>query len=224
MTAQTSRSGHLHRFYSLVASIVDLVARGARDAGTVGDLLEVVKENPNFAQALNLESAKAAALVVKANRREWKESTATSPFNQDLFPLAVNYDEPIASLVTQGRYDWANPDVTDAHFPTKRKGVVNLSLGRLVHFGRSMGMESVTNELGAMGLRAGETHELLAFGITFPEEQRKYPIVAPGSVWQDPDGYRNVPYLLRHGAGRGLGLRWIGSGWDERCRFLAFPK
>jgi hypothetical protein len=148
---------------------------------------------------------------------------ATPPFTPDSFVLAMNYDEPIESLVLAGRYDYANSDITSLHFPTKRSGAANLA-GRLVHFNRAMSTKEAVKELGEMGLRPGELHELLAFGIRFPEEQRKYPIIGLGSAWQNPHGFRCVPYLDRDGSERSLVLYWLEVDWFDRCRFLAFPK
>lgn len=42
-----------------------------------------------------------------------------------------------------------------------------------------------------------------------------------GSVWQNPNGNRNVPYLDRNGSERHLNLNWIENDWNEICRFAA---
>ena len=42
-----------------------------------------------------------------------------------------------------------------------------------------------------------------------------------GSVWQNPNGNRNVPYLNRNGSERNLNLNWIESDWNVLCRFAA---
>ena len=42
-----------------------------------------------------------------------------------------------------------------------------------------------------------------------------------GSVWQNPNGHRNVPYLNRNGSKRNLNLNWVEDDWDAVCRFAA---
>jgi hypothetical protein len=54
----------------------------------------------------------------------------------------------------------------------------------------------------------------------YPEEQRKFPVVALGSV-AEVRGERNVPDLYRRGAERDLNLSWLDGDWIGSCRFLA---
>ena len=42
-----------------------------------------------------------------------------------------------------------------------------------------------------------------------------------GSVWQNPNGNRNVPYLNRNGSERNLHLNWVDNRWNDNCRFAA---
>lgn len=42
-----------------------------------------------------------------------------------------------------------------------------------------------------------------------------------GSVWQNRNGNRNVPYLNRNGSKRNLNLNWIDNDWNENYRFAA---
>lgn len=41
------------------------------------------------------------------------------------------------------------------------------------------------------------------------------------SVWQHPNGNRNVAYLDNWNAKRNLNLNWIENDWNEHCRFVA---
>ncbi|MBU4315415.1 hypothetical protein KJ673_03345, partial [Patescibacteria group bacterium] len=73
-------------------------------------------------------------------------------------------------------------------------------------------------------LRPGKIEELLAFGATYPEVQRQFPIICLGSSWVDRGGRRHAPFLSGYGSGRELRLGWCGSVWDGYCRFLAVRK
>ena len=149
-----------------------------------------------------------------------------NPFQKkadNVFKVTVNYDLSVEFLVANGKYSWVNNDITSKNFPTTRKGEVTLSL-ELVHLNQVLTSEEVLKELDKRGLRPAELHELLSFGAQYPEEQRKYPIVALGSVWQHWHDYRYVPYLRWLGGGRVLSLGWIGRRWGEGCRFVAVSK
>jgi len=141
-------------------------------------------------------------------------------FKEGIFPTKVNYDLSVESLVANGKYDWKNNDITSKSFPTTRQGVVALNL-ELVHLNQVIISEEVLKELGKRGLRPAELHELLSFGIQYPNEQGKYPIVALGSVWRGWGGLGFVSCLGGDGDGRFLGLDYFGLGWFEVCRFLA---
>src|SRR3989344_3384441 len=116
-------------------------------------------------------------------------------------------------MIANGKYDYANSDITSGNFPMTGNGKQE-AVVELVHFGRDMASEAVLKEFEARGLRAATLPELLAFGATYPEKQREFPIVALGSVWQSRSGDRYVPDLDRHGSRRRLNLNWHGSRWS----------
>jgi hypothetical protein len=132
--------------------------------------------------------------------------------------LPVNYDFSLPEMIAAGRYDWANSDITAKRFPTAETGTKEIVV-EVAHFGCNMSSEDVVKELAKRGLRPANLAELLAYGAAYPEEQRKYPIVALGSVAR-VFGWRGVPYLFEVGSERRLSLDWWGGGWGGRYRFL----
>ena len=94
---------------------------------------------------------------------------------------------------------------------------------KIFHFDRNISSEKAVEAIKAADWESGKIEHLLSFGAKFPEEQRKYTIIALGSV-AEVRGRRDVPYLSRDGAGRGLGLHWWGYDWLGRYRFLAVRK
>ena len=148
--------------------------------------------------------------------QDQKESTQT-------FPVTVDYGRSIEEMVASGKYDWSNSDITSKHFPIGTKGQVGVNI-ELVHFNRPMESDEVLRELDKQGLRPATLPELLAFGATYPEKQREFPIVALGSVWRDLDGIRHVACLYGNAGDRGLDLRWYENGWVVSCRFAAVRK
>ena len=139
------------------------------------------------------------------------------------FRVTVDYDKTVESLVKAGKYDYANSDITAQHFSTQRSGIVQIEL-HLLHFNRSISSDDVIKEMDKLGLRPAKPHELLTFGIQYPDEQRKYPIVALGSVWRRFDGDRCVLGLWGDSGDRDLGLPWWDGDWRSDYRFAAVRK
>jgi hypothetical protein len=151
-----------------------------------------------------------------------KKGTAMTTINGiEIYPLRVDYGRSVEEGVKAGRYDLVNPHITSHNFPTKRKGVVEIRV-ELVHFDIYISTDEVLHEFNWMGYRPADLRELLAFGENYPEVQRKFPVVALGSVWRRWDGHR-VPYLLGCGSLRYLGLGTDYS-WFRLYRFAAVRK
>ena len=163
-----------------------------------------------------LTSKKFLATIVDAIMETGKKLAAA-------FRLTVNYDLSVEDMVKLGKYDWTNSDITSEHFPVTRQGKSEVEV-ELVHFDRVMSSNDVLRELDKQGYRPADLRELLDFGAAYPEEQRKYPIAALGSVWQLPNGRRRVADLVGSAGYRGLGLDWLEDDWNEFWRFLAVRK
>ncbi len=93
-----------------------------------------------------------------------------------------------------------------------------------VHMDCDASTDEVLAEMDRCVLRPALYEELLGFAEKYPDEQRKYPIVALGSetlVYGD----RYVACLWGGGHGRYLSLYWVGCDWDDGYdRFLAVRK
>lgn len=139
------------------------------------------------------------------------------------FTVVVDYTKSLADMIAAGRYDRQNDNITAKHFLVSGSGQVTVGL-ELVHFGKDMSTEDVLVELDKRNLRPATLPELLAFGAKYPDEQRKYPIIALGSVWSDWSGGRSVVCLAGRAGGRGLNLRYSDRGWNDQCCFLAASK
>ena len=134
--------------------------------------------------------------------------------------LLVNYDLSIEALVKECGCDYNNDDITSKNFPTKRTGQRKVGT-KTYHFNKVMTSEEAIAEMKKDGFRPAETHELLAYGIKNRDEQRKYPIVGLGSVWQSWYGYRRVACLDSNAGERSLYLLYFGRRWLVGYRFLA---
>jgi hypothetical protein len=134
--------------------------------------------------------------------------------------LVVNCGLSLPEMIAPGHYDWVNLDITAEHFPiteTGVKGIVVATLG----FGRDISsQEDGVKELQKRGMnRPATLAELLAYGARHPEEQRKHPIVALGSI-VEMYGTRGVPCLYGSRYLRGLDIVW-DNPLGVHYRFLA---
>ena len=135
------------------------------------------------------------------------------------FRITVDYGKSLAEMILAGHYDWTNSNITEKRFPVKGSGKVELDL-ELVHYDHNFSSDDAVKEMAKRGLRPATIEELLAFGVKYPEEQLKFPVVALGSSAR-VDGGRHVPFLSRDGAERDLNLGWWDGGWRGGYRFLA---
>ena len=129
--------------------------------------------------------------VVEITLRLISFLVATSKF-------VVDYDQSVADSLKEGKYDWVNDGITDANFPSDEKGKREVGFG-MFHFNKTMQSEDIIAKMKAEGFRPATMKEKLAYGKKNPEEQRKYPIVALGSV-APLDGGRCVGCLCGGGS------------------------
>lgn len=140
------------------------------------------------------------------------------------FTVVIDYGLSLSEMIKLGKYDWVNNDITENHFPVKGVGKKEIVI-ELVHFNLILNSEDAIKEMTERGLRSATIEELLGLGAAYPDIQRKFPIVAIGSVWQGPDsGDRYVPCLNESASERDLHLSWLDSGWYESWRFAAVRK
>ena len=193
----------------------------------MGDLVRTpLSEVTSTLEALELHGVSQEHLKCIRNDKAYAASVASFIVRGTVgnaYPLTVDYSKTFEQMIAAGSYDWVSSDITSEHFPVKGTGEIELE-GQLIHYGRNMSSEAVLADLDQRGLRPATMAELLAFGAKYPELQRQFPIVELGSVWQSPDGDRDVGCLGRGGRGRGLRLGWFEDDWYADCRFLAFRK
>jgi hypothetical protein len=139
----------------------------------------------------------------------------------DVFRLTVD-DESLEQMIVAGYYDWHNDDITVKRFPISGDSVGEYE-ARYFHFDRKISSENAVAGIKEAGWEPAKIEHLLSHGKTFPEEQRKFPIVGLGSVAK-VDGRRVVPSLSRDDSKRDLGLDWFDFVWHASYRCLAVRK
>lgn len=141
------------------------------------------------------------------------------------YRIMMDFKVSLKDMVKAGKYAWVNPRINRENFPQTRHGVsiLNAHLFKApLYFGCHISSDSIVAEMGKQGYKPAIIEELLAFGETNPEVQRKFPVVALGSC-TGLDRY--VPFLSkdisRDTPGRYLHLERWNRPWSLDCQFLA---
>lgn len=135
----------------------------------------------------------------------------------------INYWKSRWRMITAGRYHDVDKDCMAMRcFPVSGVGRVRVE-GKLFHFNRNLKSDEVEREFDKAGYRSANIAELLAFGATFPNVQRDFPVIGLGSTsWISGDDV--VPCLDVDRGRRTFGERWWSHNWNARVRFLAVRK
>lgn len=140
------------------------------------------------------------------------------------FTVTVNRGRSIEEMVADGKYDFANPNITAVNFPITGTGTCDEE-EILVHFDRSIESDDAVREMNQLDLEPSPIEDVLAFGAKYPDVQREFPIVGLGSSWMRPlDGRVCVPVLDCVSDERSLYLDRRAPGWSGHYRFLARRK
>jgi len=184
-----------------------------------GELMWQMRANPTrfqllFASGLLADLLEADSASV--DRDKFREVIGLPPLERH---ITVDYSLSLEQMIALGRYGWKNEHITTELFPLKGEGKKEIAV-ELVKYKKGGNLsDKVLAYLDSKGLRPATIEELLAFGAAFPELQKKFRIVALGSV--DVVRGNRVAYLPRS-VTRGLELVSWYNGWDAAdYRFLA---
>lgn len=131
--------------------------------------------------------------------------------------------ESASSLVKQGGYDWVNGSITDERFPIQKHASLNRKI-ELFGFDHEPTDDEVLQELRRRNLKRPIYEDALYFGIEYPEEQRKHPIVFLHKPVRVPRGGLDVLVLCERAGRRELDLYWFNLGWPRYCVFAGVRK
>ena len=108
-----------------------------------------------------------------------KPDTVLDP---NVYPVEIDYSDTFKQRLDAGRYDQKGHGITKSNFSVKGDGKIWRDL-RLVCYNKHMSNDSVLAAIEAQGYRPATIEELLAFGVSYPEVQLEFPILALGSTW-----------------------------------------
>ena len=140
----------------------------------------------------------------------------TTTISTNPYTVTLDDGQSLAQRIAAGGYDHVNRHINEANWPVQRGEPAEREL-ILVHVGHVASTGAVQRALDELGLRSGRIEDLLAFGTTYPEAQRQFPIVAIGAIAKS---YWRRPFLWGSQRVRHLDLRFDEKIWSGNIRFL----
>jgi hypothetical protein len=151
-----------------------------------------------------------------------------APDRSAVFHVRVRM-EPLQELIERGDYDSVSLAGSWDAALADRDGPDEVDL-ELIHFGKKLTTNRIYLALADMSLRPADARELLSFGISYPLEQRRHPIVGLGTRIQYPGANTTARAVLVLGSDATDAYRALqcallsgnesdGRGWSTATRF-----
>ena len=141
----------------------------------------------------------------------------------ETYTVTTGIYKSLEEAIKAGNYDYCNPGITSEHFSLSGGDEKNVEI-TLIHRDKLEQSQLLIDEFVTSGeYRNITTEETLALGAQYPELQRKFPIIALGTVVRI-DGYRRALILHECSGKRRLILDWSSDTWVQECRFAFVRK
>lgn len=135
--------------------------------------------------------------------------------------ITVSPKLTLAERVMAGKYDWRNNDIDESCFLHDSTVVGEWECDLYGHHAEhTVSSEDVKSFAEVDGWEIAKAEHLLAFGSTYPDEQRKFFVIALGSVGVMRSGHRCVVVLHQEVGQRIVTYCPYNSNWGSRQRFL----
>lgn len=157
-------------------------------------------------------------------RGEIEVITKVVSFITHTFMVMVDETQTVEEAVKAGKFNWSDDDIVSANFSKPANGQKSEKEIVLFHFDKGMSSEAVIAAMDKAGYRPATILDILGLAVKEPDLQRKFPIVALGSVC-GLAGVRRVAGLCGCARGSGLSLNYFDDVWHRgNYRFAAVRK
>lgn len=131
---------------------------------------------------------------------------------QRVFVVRVNYDHSVEYAIRMGRYGQKCLCGASERCPSQETGTRDIAI-KLFDFllNDDLHIGDIVAELDAHGFRPATLKELLAFGERYPVLLREIPVIALGSVFDDPRGGLCYPFISMVNSVRSLDLCFLSD-------------
>jgi hypothetical protein len=139
------------------------------------------------------------------------------------YPVTIDYGMTFEEMLPNDDQGLGVMYDTTGQAPVEGKGVLAVTL-KLVQFDHAVSSYDAIAKITEMGLRPAKAEELLAFAKTYPDIIGIYPLMALGTIWQDPThtGKRDIVLSLTGDNDSGwLDHYLFHQSWPKGSWFLA---
>lgn len=143
---------------------------------------------------------------------------------QDRYVIKIVPDQDFNTLIAAGKYDVVYGDyVNPQNFPLKIDTVEKTVFIEMFEIKKPTNGADIIKIMDSYGCRPADFKELLFFAAAYPNEQKKYSIVALGSSYLYK-GFSYVPMLTTEEGKRIICTEWFVKEFDKTFVFLAVKK
>lgn len=139
------------------------------------------------------------------------------------FTITVDETLSVEDDVKKGKFEWDHSHVTSKRLPNPTGGQKSDKEVTLFFFKYVVTSKEAIVEMDNAGYKPANFWDLIGLAAKEPDLQRKYSIVALGSVYKYGD-CRFVPCLGEYSSGRELSERYFDDEWNHEYRLLAVRK
>jgi hypothetical protein len=140
----------------------------------------------------SLTLGKIEAVINKLGGMEGVEAfLSNTQKDQSTFVVTIEEGETEKTLILNGSYDWVNPDALSVCSNDKpvESGTFEM---KVIKFDRNISPHEAKEEIYESGWKVADVSKLIAFSITNPNEQRKYPIFSLSYRGRSGDQLHNI--------------------------------
>lgn len=139
--------------------------------------------------------------------------------SNDNYIVTVDYGASLETMITAGEYDRVDPEILDFQL----NGQVTVAEVTLELFS-SRNSEAASEYMRENGIRPPDIWQFLAFGATYPEIQREYPIIGLCQTSMPLPSMQWALCLNHQGPQRELEVFSVVYGMRSKARYLAVRK
>lgn len=166
-------------------------------------------------------------LATDMGRKHWRRlfegMQKESSSRYETYTVTIGGYKSLEEAINAGNYGYYSPDIISEHFSLSEGDEKNVEVA-LIHRDKLEQSQLLIDEFVTSGeYRNITTEETLALGAQYPELQRKFPIIALGTVAQI-DGAWRVLVLHECSGERRLILDWSADTWIQDCHFAFVRK
>ena len=162
---------------------------------------------------------------VGAGKEFWAALAHSKEVFRETLAFVMNFPPLVFQLTATFDHDKRQDDWKLKADTTAKEGEFRPELAEILREGEShVPGETMLERAEDFGLGQHHAEAMLRHQPAIPKEWRKYTLVFTGTVWRDPGGHRDVPFLCWSGKEWRLNFSQLRSSFASHCRLVRARK